>query len=332
MTSANRHQTFFIRVLFFLVALCLLQTPASGQDNNAASLKEAIYHLWQFQNDIVQIRKIVDDSGESFGPYTIKTRCTWCSEKPIYYLGFCKTETTEEWESMVSFGGIENLKVVLNQAEQNANTFSRSYAPTQTWIDGLPKFSKDFDSAANAILAVQETIKAGNEVTEQQRLNVEQALKELIVNLDNSSKQLQMGTQALADFLQQQSSFRDLIKQKINLADSSAKKALDELHSVSLQYHCQDGVEEKFEKFKNNYSDSIQKINDVFEKLEASSRVAVKSVGILLGSILNSRTTIESVQDSLNAAKKDQLGGFLEKLHLTTAKKQWKELADSYVK
>src|SRR5262249_12794520 len=96
---------------------------------------------------------------------------------------------------------------------------------------------------------------------------------------------------------------------------------------VGLHPDCQAQVNAKFNAITIEFSNSIQAISGAFQKLEASSREAEKGLGVLLGSVVSSQTAMKAVLDSLNAAKRDQLGSFLERLHLTAAKKQWEDLA-----
>ena len=228
---------------------------------------------------------------------------------------------------------------MLEDAKQNISQFSNSYAPTQAWIDGLPEFSRNFDIAADLVLRVQQEIQAGSGPTDQQYQIVKQALQTLTVDLKGSSDQPNRGTQALANSLEQQSSYREKISQAIGGADQSAIDALEVIKGHANNFavvrehsECQGVFNEKFIGIRGDFSRSITEIDSAFKKLGDSSQKAQTSLAVLLGSVVSSRTTIQSVQDLLNAAKKDRLGSFLEQLHLTAAKKQWKDLADSYVK
>jgi hypothetical protein len=329
MTSATQHRTFLtIRVLFlFSVAVCLLQAPASGQDRNPASLKEAVSRLGHFQNDVRNMRSIV---GKPLGPYNISGQCTWCS----YAWGsLCWENTTASWSNvLVDFSWTrQGLQRVLSEAEHNADNFTNSYAPTQAWIDGLPEFSRKFNATADLILAVQQEIKAGTGPTDQQYQIVKQALQKLAGDLRSSSEQLQMGTRALAVSLDRQSSYREPIRQAINGADRSAQEALNSIRkqyeAIEAHPECQAVFNEKFNPIRADFSRSIQEISGAFQKLEASSREAEKGLAVLLGSVVSSQTELQTVLQLLSAAQQDQLGSFLERLHLTAAKKQWEDLA-----
>jgi hypothetical protein len=106
---------------------------------------------------------------------------------------------------------------------RDASTFSKSYEPTQAWLDGLPKFSAKFDESADRILAVQADIKAGRSPSDQQRDAVKQGLRDLATDLVSSSMKLEIGTRALATFLQLQSSYGPSIKEAIGGADVAAQ-------------------------------------------------------------------------------------------------------------
>ena len=331
MTNTLKHRALSIcRWLFvFLAATYLLQVQAAGQTIDAASAKEAISSLDQFQKDIKGMRSVVN---KPLGPYPIKTQCTWCSQKAWWGFGFCTQNTTQTWDFTVDFNWTrQRLDRVLKRAEQNAGTFSSSYAPTQAWLDGLPKFSASFEVTADVILAVQRDIKAGKGPTDQQRQTVAQALQKLTDDLSSSSEQLKGGTKALAASLQRQSAYRQSIKQAIDGADRSAQTELQRIgENARSKAHpdcLKNLINNHFNPIKADFSRSIQEISAAFQRLEASSRKAEKSLAALLGLLVNSQTELQMVLKLLKAAENDQLGSFIERLHLTAAKKQWKDLA-----
>jgi hypothetical protein len=281
--------------------------PAAGQTNDVAAATEALSRLTQFSNDVRKMREV---ARLPLGPYQLETSCSG----PLHQFPVDFTYTRSA------------LDGVLANIESDAGTFSKSYEPTQAWIDGLPKFSENFDATADRVLGVQTEIKAGRGPTEQQRQVVEEALKGLAADLGTSSKQLQGGTKALAIALQRQSSYGASIQQAIDGADWSAQAALDGLKFATQFVGCK-GVDEKFAEIKGNFSRNIQDISTAFQKVEASSRVAQKGLAVLLGTVVTSQTDLQSVLGQVEAAKNDELGSFLERLHLTSAKRQWEDLA-----
>jgi ABC-type transporter Mla subunit MlaD len=317
----------WIVIVVFSTALWLSQAKvAVVQTNNVTIQKEAVSRLAQFKNEVSNMRSVVN---KPLGPYPIYTRCTWCSEKAWWGFGLCTKETTETWDTKVDFTWTRQaLSRILDQAQQNASTFSSRYEPTQQWITDLPVFSKNFDIIADIVLRVQQEIKGGIGPNDQQSQIVKQALQALAKDLDRSSSLLQGGTSALAAFLQQQSSYREAIRQGIGSADSSAQAALTNLEKQSKTHHCQDGLKEKYDGIRADFSRSLQEISSAFQKLEGSSRDAEKSLSQLLGSVVNSQTELKTVLNLVNAAGNDKLGSFLEQLHLNAAKKQWRDLAD----
>ena len=48
---------------------------------------------------------------------------------------------------------------------------------------------------------------------------------------------------------------------------------------------------------------------------------------MLLGGVVNAQTRMKSTAQLVDAARNDQLGSFLEQLHLDAAKRQWSEMA-----
>src|SRR5208283_612613 len=256
----------------FLVwaAACLLPPPATGQTNDVAAAKEALSRLTQFSNDVRKIREI---ASRPLGPYPIATQCTWCD----YAWGaLCWTEKTATITGPpIDFNWTRRaLETTLSNVENDAGMFSKSYAPTQAWIDGLPKFSAKFDVTADRILGVQADIKAGKVPSDQQRQVVKQALQELADELSDSSAPLQSGTQALAAALQRQSSYAASIQQAIAGADRSAQEALTQFEQQTQSLPCQNEFKAKFDGIKGDFSRSIGEISAAFQNVETSSRQA----------------------------------------------------------
>ncbi|MEG4581022.1 hypothetical protein QUA71_15615 [Microcoleus sp. MON1_C5] len=313
-------------VLFSAVLWVLPADVAVTQISNVTGQKEAISRLAQFNNQVSNMRSVVN---KPLGPYPIYTRCTWCSEKKWWGLGLCTKTTTETWDTKVDFTWTrQTLSRMLDQAQRNASTFSSRYEPTQAWINSLPGFSAKFDATADIILAVQADIKAGVGPNDQQRQTVTQALLELTQDLGRSSSLLQDATSSLAAFLQQQSSYKEAIRQATNDADRSAQEALTNLGNQSRTHRCQDGLNEKYAGIRADFSRSLQEISDAFRMLEGSSREVEGSLASLLGFVVNSQSQLQTVINLVNVAKNDELGSFLERLHLNAAKKQWRDLAD----
>ena len=325
MKNTTQYRRLPIWLVTVLLSTALWLSPANvavGQTNDETAYKEAVSHLEQFKNEVLGMRSVVS---KRLGPYPIYTTCTWCSS----YFIFCIQTTTETWDIEVDFTWTrQRLSRLLEQTQQNVSTFSRSYEPTQAWINGIPGFSAEFDNSANIVLSVQKEIKEGVGPNDQQRQTVTEALQELTKDLDRSSSLLQSGTSALAAFLQQQSAYREAIRQAIDGANQSAQEALTELENKSSTHRCQDGLKEKYDRIRADFSRSIQEISGAFQQLEGSSREAEKSLAQLLGAIVSSQTEINTVLDSVNAAGNQNLGSFLEQLHLNTAKKLWSNLAD----
>ncbi|CCH94817.1 conserved exported hypothetical protein [Microcystis aeruginosa PCC 9432] len=330
MKTTVKYRMFLIWLAILSLSGFLWLSPANvavTQTSNLTAYKEAISRLAQFNDQVSSMRSVVN---KPLGPYPIHTRCTWCSKREWWGFGFCTEETTETWDTEVDFTWTrQTLSSMLDQAQRNTNTFSNRYEPTQAWINSLPGFSEKFDAKADIILAVQADIKAGVGPNDQQRQTVTQALLELTQDLGRSSSLLQYATSALDDFLQQQSSYKEAIRQAINDADRSAQEALTNLENQSKTHRCQDGLNEKYADIRADFSRSLQEISGAFGMLEGSSREAEESLAKLLGFVVNSQTELKTILNLVNAAGNDKLGSFLEQLHLNAAKKQWRELANS---
>jgi hypothetical protein len=329
MNNVTLHRTMitwlFITLLSVVLSLSQMD-EAIAQSTDVNAQKQALSSLAQFTNQVSNMRSV---ASKSIGPYPFHTRCTWCSAKEWWGLGLCTEETTETWDTNVDFTWTrQGLTSILDRSQRYANTFSDSYRPTQSWLKGLPEFSAKFDTAADIVLTVQEEIKAGVGPNFQQRILVTQVLQNLSNDLNRSVSLLQNGTSTLAAFLQQQSSYRQAIQQSINGADQSAQQALASLENQSKTHPCQDGLNEKYTKIREDFSSSLQEISGAFQNLEGSSREAEKSLAQLLGAVVNFQTELNSVLDSVNAARDEKLGSFLKRLNLSIAKEQWRSIAD----
>ena len=65
---------------------------------------------------------------------------------------------------------------------------------------------------------------------------------------------------------------------------------------------------------------SSREISRAFQNPETSSPAVEGAVIELLAFVVSSQTDISSVRNMVNAAKADQLGGLLQRLHLGAAK------------
>jgi hypothetical protein len=310
-------------ILPALLALGLCGSPSGAQTVDVTSAAQALARVAQLKSDVAAMRAV---AMTPLGPYTLETSCSWCNSE---FLGICFARSTESWRTRVDFTWTRSrLDQVLAQAQQTADSFPRAFAPLQNWIDGLPAFTARFDRAADLVLNVQQQINAGRPADDQQRQIVTQVLHALISDLSASSTQLNDATKALAAALQQQSGYGSAIKQAIDGADQSAKEALANLQREAGTHRCQGGLAQRFEAIRADFAASIGKISAAFQKLEASRQASDRGLAFLLGSVVSSRTDLQSVTDQIMATDKDQLGSFLQRLHLASAKAQWHQIAD----
>jgi hypothetical protein len=299
------------------LAACLLQLQAAAQTNSAPSL------LQQYEGEVAKVR----EAASKLGPYYFGVDCTSSCLERSWFFGICAV-TGAAWSADVDFRSTRaSLNSTLQEAQQYAGGFSASFAATQAWIDRLPEFRQQFNADADRVLGVQQDIKGGNGPTDQQRQVVAQALQNLVVILNGSSTQLRQGTSALAGFLQRQSQYRQAIALAIAGFDRSSRDALDNLmRDTSNQPGCQtstirSSIEGQFNTIKGQFAISSREISMAFQNLETTSRAVERAVAELLAFVVNNQTDISSVMDNVNAAKADQLGSFLQRLHLDAAKK-----------
>jgi hypothetical protein len=104
-----------------------------------------------------------------------------------------------------------------------------------------------------------------------------------------------------------------------------AEGTLNRRGSFSFEgYECNPSMktfyEDQFNLLKAELSPLSHDISQATQNLETSSRAAERAVAELLAFVINNQTDIKSVSDMVDAAKADQLGGFLQRLHLGAAK------------
>jgi hypothetical protein len=303
-----------------LIGLC--GSPAQAQTTDVTSATQALARVAQLRNDVAAIRAA---AMIPLGPYTVASSCSWCSSE---FIGICFGHSSESWSTKVDFTATRSsLNQVLAQAQQNADNFPRAFAPLQAWIDGVPAFTARFDRAADVVLNVQQQINTGRGPDDQQRQLVTQALQMLVSDLSTSSAQLNDATKALAAALQQQSGYGQAIRQAIDGAAQAANTVLTQKQGEAGTHRCQDGVPQQFGAIRANFSASVARISAAFQKLEASRQAADRGLAFLLGWVVSSRTDLQSVTDQITAASKDQLGSFLQRLHLASAKQQWQQVS-----
>jgi hypothetical protein len=311
------------RVVFALLLALGHLPPADAQNVDVASSTEALTRVAELGNTVRAMRAVV---AIPLGPYEVSTRCTWCSKE---FIGICFENTTQSWSTTVDFSWTRSrLNRVLAQAEQSANDFPRAFASMQAWIDGIPAFTARFAKAADIITNVEQQIKTGQGPSEQQRQAVTQALQALISDFANTTTQLDNGTRTLAAALQEQSGYGPAIRQATDGADQSATAALSDLENQANVQRCRDGLSDKFNAIRASFGNSTRQISAAFQTLEASRQASDRGLAALLGILVSSRTDVQSIADQLAAVTNDKLGGFLERLHLASAKQQWQQVAD----
>lgn len=262
--------------VLFVLRLC--GPPAGAQTTDVSSATQALARVAQLKNDVAAMRAVATTP---LGPYTIGSQCSWCSSE---FLGICFARSGEKWSTKVDFTWTRSrLNQVLAEAQQSADNFPHAFAPLQSWIDGIPAFTARFDRVADVVLNIQQQTDAGRLVDDQQRQTVTQALHTLISDLSASSTQLNAATKALAVALQQQSGYGPAIKQAIDGADQSAKTALANFQKEADTHRCQDGVKQRLDAIKADFSASIGKIAAAFQKLEASRQASDRGLAFLLG-------------------------------------------------
>jgi hypothetical protein len=86
-------------------------------------------------------------------------------------------------------------------------------------------------------------------------------------------------------------------------------------------------IEVQFNSIKGQVYLASKEMSQASQNLDTSSRAAEKAVAELLTFVVNNQPDIDSVKDMVNAASNDQIGSFLQRLHLDAAKNRLALLA-----
>jgi hypothetical protein len=306
-----------------LLAALLAPGHARAQPPTTQALEQAVNRLAQFQAEVDRMRGVVH---QSFGPYMIGANCQICS---MSIFGLCVKHDTVGWHQQIGLQGLAQIDQVLAQVQGDGVQLQQSYAPTRDWIAALPGFSASFSSAADIVLAVQQQIRQGQPATDEQRVQVTDVLTHLRDDLSQSANQLEAGIRTLAIALQKQSDYRNAIGQAIAVSNQAAQQDLAQATMIAGRMPCQDGVPEQLAGIRARFANSSQQLAQAFNQLGTTSSGAEQSLSVLLGAVVSSRTQMATVLNLVEAARGDQIGSFLEQLHLATAKQQWEDLASA---
>ncbi len=310
-----------LRVLPLLAAL-LLPARVAAQPPSTQALGDAVSQLAQFQGEVARMQAM---SQQTIGPYTLRLSYSYC-EIDFGIFG-CARRATQMCIRPVYLNGMRQLDDALARARGDGVQLERSYAPTREWIAGLPGFSARFAATADIVLAVQQLARQGQVPTQQQREQVTAALEKLQADLAHSASRLDAGVAAMAAALQRQSASREEIRQAIAASTQSAQQDLERAARDISTTRCSDGLAEQMNGIRAQFARTAGQIQAAFNTLGAASGGAERSLAALLGAVLGSRTELQSVLTLVQAARNDQIGSFLEQLHLASAKKQWEDLA-----
>ncbi|MBD2505590.1 hypothetical protein [Anabaena azotica] len=306
-----------------LGTLFLFPRESLAQSNQAeydfSSAKNAIATLSQFPQEIN--RYITEVSQTSLGPWKLDVSC--CTDYFIWCLN------TRNFGYRVDYSGSRsNLENVIRRYEQNSREFSNSFSPIGDWFKiALPQFSSQFNAASERILAIQTEIRQGNGSTPEQRAEVTRLLNKLSSNLQEQSNQLKVGMSSLATFLQNQNNYQRIITNVNNGLNPSIQATLSKMQDFVNQQPCRGDADAQFNSIQQQFTNSVQKINNTLITLNTRTQEMDKSISILLGTITNFITKYQLIANQLNATENTQLGSVIQSLHLTVAKQAWEDLA-----
>lgn len=315
--------SFCRRAAVVLAVLTWLPVPAAGQEIDVDSAKEAITLLARFRDDVREMQSVV---ATPLGPFGVSGKCSYCTS----HFMWCWSYATLSWSHGIDFTESRApLSRALESAERHAGSFAAGYEPTRAWLRGLPGFSARFEEVSTTVLAVRREIGQGIGPSPEQRLRVTRALNQLTDELGASAAQLRDGIQALAAFLQTHIADLEAIRQAQQTHQRVGAATLQSVQGQAQTQKC-DRPLAIFQliEIEDRFRYSIAVIRGAFEKLEVSSRGAEPGLAVLLGAVVNSQTQLQKVLELIEAASRDELGSFLERLHLDNARAQWKSLAE----
>jgi hypothetical protein len=303
--------------LFLFPRASLAQSNQEEYDFSSA--KNAVATLSQFPQEIN--RAIAEVSQTSLGPWKLDVTC--CSS----YFIFCTSE--RNFQINVNYSGPRsNLENVIRQAEQHSREFSNSFSPIGDWFKIiLPQFSSQFNAASARIIAIQTEIRQGNGPTPEQRAEVTGLLNQLSSSLQDQSKELKVGMSSLATFLQKQNDYQRIITDVNNGLNPSIQGTLSKMQDFVNQQPCRGDADAQLTNIQQQFTNSVQKINNTLITLNTRSQEMDKSISILLGTITNFITKYQLIANQLNSTENAQLGSVIQSLHLTIAKQAWEDLA-----
>lgn len=309
-------------VLILVVTGTTLHTPVWGTTFDVHTAKMSLDHLAKFRRDAEALRSLADTT---MTVPSLSGSCTRCTKKFI----FCLEERTTQWSIQADFTSFrKRLDRALENASQHASTFNTTYRPMQDWLHDLPRFSADFDSAESVVQEVREDIRLGTPVSDEQKRRVTETLRKVETDLEHTSRSLTEGTRALTNFLHRQSADRETIRAAEKALDQSGQKAFASIAKFNKDQMCgESAAKAQLHQLKAVYLTKLSEITESLQILETSSHNAERGLGDLLQAVISTQTQVSKIRQLIEAASKDQLGSFLEQVHLSSAAAQWRDLA-----
>lgn len=310
-----------MRIVRALHALALSALLLGGALPAAAQSPQAL------QAAVMQLGEAIAAPAPMVSPLraapSVGASCEWCSSS---FLGICFAHDSESWSQTLDIRWQAQLDDALAQSVAVDRKLSEQAGAAHAWMASLPAFSARFDSAADVVLGVQAEI-ANGAPTDAQRARATQGLQELLATVSASAQQLEMAAQVLATALQEQSGYRTGIGASLAQSRQAGQQALANLENAARTHRCQGGVPQQLDAIRALVNAAQDQAGVRVAELSAQSTRTEQSVATLLGAVISARSQLENVLRLVQAARNDQLGGFLAQLHLNAAKQQWRDLA-----
>lgn len=277
------------------------ENGAASQVGNTSQPNSIILRINQFKSQLSDFRSVVIEKKAGFNMKL------WCNNTSFF----------------THFDGFEYQSLIdeLTKLEKNADSFSRYYDGSLNWKKSLTGISTMFDSTNEIFLAAQEEVRRGGNLSDPQRKIITTALEELIVALRGNSTLLYNSTAAFAVFVQNNSSYLESIQKELFQVDSEFQEYFVSAESV-LKETCPN---ESLQIAKTIRDHASKPISDSFVFLKARSRELDEHLANVLGTLVNSQTTLKSIIALLNTV--DDIAS--ANLHFSSALIQWKHLVDT---
>jgi len=315
----------------FIVVICFtpffsLMADVKVEDYNFAPAKKAIAELKTLPGSVNTIMSVINKT--NFGPFPMSGSCGY--NHAWYCLGMaCKTSN---WSWSPNFQWLQSkLKNIYVNVNQVSTQFNARFSPIKNWLlNTLPIFTAEFDAEKAKILANEAVVKAVNSTPAQiatAKADILASIKKITVSLNQGAGQLTNGTSSLSRFNQDLNRALNRVSGAKNYMDSMLSSSSAKLKKDIAGWPCGRGdITKKFNSAKSTVRSQFQKVENSAQKYGVVSSQTDNSVSVILGVVVATRFSYQSVHQSLESAKISPAGA-IQSLRLNVASAAWRDLA-----